>query len=88
MAQTGGPEVAVMTVRILPSGRLRVVLAYDGKTEEYLIKNMVVSDKAQDETTADYQRIIGKLYQQGYALKSTFSQASGHFTTLVFVKGQ
>ena len=66
-----------------------MVLAYSGgKTEEQLVKNMSNSDKAQDEATAAYQRIIANLYQQGYSLKSTFSEFQGSFSTLVFVKGQ
>jgi hypothetical protein len=89
MAQAGGTEVVVMSMRTASLGRTRVVLAYSGgKTEEKLIKNMSNSDKAQDEATSAYQEIITNLYQQGYSLKSTFSGFQGGFSTLVFVKGQ
>lgn len=37
---------------------------------------------------AEYQKLIAKLYQEGYALKSTFSSGTSEFTTLVFVKGE
>lgn len=89
MAQTGKPDVIVMSVRVGGLGKTRVVLAYSGgKTEEKLIKNASSSDKAQDEATTAYQVIIAELYQQGYSLKSTFSEFQGAVSTLVFVKGQ
>jgi hypothetical protein len=89
MAQTSGADVVVMTVKSVSLGRTRVVLGYNGgKTEEQIIKNVIVSDNGQDEGTSQYQAIIAKLYQQGYSLKSTFSQDEGRFTSLVFVKGQ
>jgi hypothetical protein len=91
MAQTGGPDVVVMTVKALGVNKVRVVLAYNGgKTEEQIVKNIVGNDQAQDEATSEYQRIIAKLYQQGYSIKSTFSQGYGDRDTsaLIFVKGQ
>ncbi|TVT39620.1 hypothetical protein FNT36_18435 [Hymenobacter setariae] len=89
MAQTGGPDVIVMSVRMGGLGKTRVVLAYSGgKTEEKMIKNASNSDKAQDEAAAAYQEIIAGLYQQGYSLKSTFVEFQGSVSTLVFVKGQ
>jgi hypothetical protein len=89
LAQTTTLDVIVMSVRTAGIGRTRIVLAYSGgKTEEKLVKNMSNSDKAQDEATAAYQDIIAKLYQQGYSLKSTFSEFQGSLSTLVFVKGQ
>jgi hypothetical protein len=89
MAQTAASDVIVMSVRTAGIGRTRVVLAYSGgKTEETIIRNMSASDKAQDEATAAYQELIAKLYKQGYALKSAFSEFQGGVSTLVFVKGQ
>jgi hypothetical protein len=90
MAQTGGADVVVMTVKALGVNRVRVVLAYNGgKTEAQIVKNIATTDEAQDEATSEYQRIIAKLYQQGYSLKSTFSQGYGDrdTSTLIFVKG-
>jgi hypothetical protein len=88
-AQTGAADVVVMTVKSVVLGRKRVVIGYsDGKTEEQIIKNVIVSDKGQDEGITQYQAIIAKLYQQGYPLKSTFSQDEGRSTSLIFVKGQ
>jgi hypothetical protein len=88
-SQTGKPEVVVMSVRSIVEGRVRVVLAYNGgKTQEVFLRNTSITDKAQDETTSEYQRIIAKLYEQGYSLKSTVSQDKGAFSTLIFVKDQ
>lgn len=87
MAQTGGADVVVMSVRTVGAGRVRVVIAYaDGKTQEQFIETMGESDKQQDRGTSDYQRVLTTLYQQGYSLKSTFSQDAGRFTTLIFLK--
>jgi len=89
MAQTSGADVVVMTIKSVALGKTRVVLGYSGgKTEEQILKNVLVSDKGQDEGTSQYQAIIARLYQQGYSLKSTFSQDEGRFTSVVFVKDQ
>lgn len=78
-----------MSVRNITGGRVRIVLAYNGgKIEEAFVGNTSISDKAQDKATSEYQQIVAKLYQQGYALKSAVSQDNGGFSTLIFVKGQ
>jgi hypothetical protein len=87
-AQTGGAEIVVMQVRENGYGNVRVVLAYPGgKTEEQEFK-AGFTNKAQDESASEYQKLITKLYQQGYTLKSTFGPGNGALHTLIFVKGQ
>lgn len=78
-----------MSVRTITEGRVRVVLATNGgRTEEVFVGNVSTSDRAQDEATSEFQRILAKLYQQGYSLKSAVTQDKGLFSTLIFVKGQ
>ena len=76
----------VVQLRENGAGTVRVVIAYpSGKIEEQQFK-AGYTDKAQNEAATAYQKLIAQLYQQGYALKTTFGPAS--INTLVFVKGQ
>lgn len=85
MAQTGGADVVV--VRVYDgsvSGRL-VIAHAGGKTEE-LPFNGSYNSKGLAESGNQLQQVVTTLYQQGYALKSTFSSSGGVVATLIFVK--
>ena len=82
-AQTGGADVVV--VRVIDNGG-RFVIGYPGgKTEEVLFSNNY-SSKGLAESAVQLQKAVTALYQQGYALKSTFSGSTGNVSTLIFVK--
>ena len=54
----------------------------EGKTEAIAVKK----DKNLGFETEAYQQVIAKLYQEGYAIKSTFSDGVRNQSTLVFIK--
>jgi hypothetical protein len=84
LAQTGGSEVVVVRVYDGNAGKI-VIARAGGKTEEIPF-NAGYSSKGLAESTSQFQQTIASLYQQGYALKSTFSGGAGSVATLVFVK--
>ncbi|GAB3637289.1 hypothetical protein GCM10027422_28790 [Hymenobacter arcticus] len=84
MAQTGGPQVIVVRINTL---HLAIIYP-DGKSEVIPVEGPGLTEKKLVESGVTYQRVITKLVQDGYALKSTFSGVSGTVSTLVFVKGQ
>lgn len=84
MAQTVGSDVVVVRVYDGTGGKI-VIARTGGKTEE-VPYNANYTSKALAESTSQFQRTIESLYQQGYALKSTFSGGGGSVATLVFVK--
>ncbi|MFD2718313.1 hypothetical protein ACFST9_06280 [Hymenobacter monticola] len=89
-------EPSVVVVRIVDGGgQVFVTLAGPhGRKEEFTFKKE--SDKADGAlfgamhaATQGYQRVLEKLYREGYELKSTVpssATATNPFTTLVFVK--
>lgn len=83
MAQTGGADVVVVHFYHNGTPRLYAAVARNGAKAE-------VQDMKGDgaEETEFCQRIIAKLYQEGYTLKSTFGGSGSMTGTLVFVKGQ
>jgi hypothetical protein len=86
MAQTGKADVVVVRVYDGNSGKL-VIARAGGKTEEVLF-NGSYSRKGLAESTSQFQQTVASLYEQGYALKSTFSSgaSAASVATLVFVK--
>jgi len=62
-----------------------VITREDGKSEILEIP-AGTSDKTLTITSQTYQKLIAKLYQEGYTFKSTFGVDIE--TTLIFVKGQ
>jgi hypothetical protein len=84
MAQTGGADVIVVRVYDGNGGKL-VIARAGGKTEEILFNSNYTS-KALAESTSQFQQVVASLYQQGYALKSTFSAGSGGVASLIFIK--
>ena len=81
MAQTGGPEVVVARFYYGGTGKLHVAIARGTANPE--IQELKGSDP---EETQFCQKVIAKLYQEGYSLKSTFGPGTGYASTLVFVK--
>ena len=84
MAQTGSSEVVV--VRVFDGNAGKIVIARAGGKTEEVPFNAGYSSKGLAESTSQFQQTIAALYQQGYALKSTFSGGAGSVATLVFVK--
>ena len=84
-AQTGGPSVAVVFITSTPISHKAVITREDGKSEVLEIPSGK-SEKNLTITSQTYQKLIAKLYQEGYTIKSTFGGELG--TTLIFVKGQ
>ena len=85
VAQTAGPGVIVVTVVIMNRNFKAAITREDGKSEVLAFPNGT-SDSNLAAGSQWYQKTISKLYQEGYAIKSTFG-GDGR-TTLVFVKGQ
>jgi hypothetical protein len=82
MAQTGGPEVVVVQVSFGVGAGQILISRGEGKTEAVAVKK----DKNQAFESEAYQQVIAKLYQEGYTIKSTFSDGVRNQSTLVFVK--
>jgi hypothetical protein len=82
MAQTGGADVVVVQVSFGGAGGQILISRGEGKTEVIAVKK----DKNQGFETEAYQQLIAKLYQEGYAIKSTFSDGVRNDSALVFVK--
>ena len=82
IAQTGGPGVIVVIV----APNKAVITREDGKSELMSLPNGT-SDKNLTAHSEWYQKLISKLYREGYVIKSTFSETD-YRTTLIFVKGQ
>ena len=80
----GPPLVAV--VRIIDN--VGVITAFVARTDapmERLTFASGISDKHLVESTVGYQKLVQRLYTEGYTLQSTFSN-SNIYTTLIFVK--
>ena len=81
IAQTGGPGVIVVIVAPAKA----VITREDGKSEVVSVPN----GRSAANLTAHaqwYQKLLAKLYLEGYVLKSTFSETS-YRTALIFAKG-
>ena len=81
-AQTGGADVVVARF-YYEGGRLYVAIARGAAEPE--IQDMRGSEAAEAQFC---QKVVAKLYQEGFSLKSTFSSGPGYKSTLVFAKGQ
>ncbi|MCB2409815.1 hypothetical protein [Hymenobacter lucidus] len=84
-AQTTGKTVVV---RLFEAPSSRLYISYgDGKTELQELAG-ITGKKEQKENTEQLQRIIDRLYAEGYRLVNSFgsSQASAPVSTLVFRK--
>jgi hypothetical protein len=79
-AQASAPEVVV--VRILNN---LVIVRPGGKTEEVDYAGGT-NAKSLTDSGITVQRVITKLYQEGYVLKSTYSGSAVSGATLIFLK--
>lgn len=84
MAQTASPEIVVVRVYEYPTKVHLVLTRGEGKSEVVEFDSGA-SDKRLSTSGEGYYKVVNKLYQEGYALHSTFSGAQG-YTTLLFVK--
>ena len=82
LAQTGGAQVVVVQVSFYPSGGQMTISRGEGKTEVIDFKR----SRGQAAEVEAYQQTISKLYQEGYTLKSTFSDGVRNLSNLVFIK--
>jgi hypothetical protein len=80
-AQASAPEVVVV-VRILNN---LVIVRPGGKTEEVDYAGGT-NAKSLTDSGITVQRVITKLYQEGYVLKSTYSGSAVSGATLIFLK--
>ena len=84
LAQAGGPAVVVVQLYYSGIGTGHVAVTRgEGKTEDIEYKVVSIKQHVAAET---YQRVFAQLYQEGYALKSTFSPGDDSVVTLVFDK--
>lgn len=88
-AVAGPPDIVV--VRILESGTLAsaIITREEGKSEKVEF-NRGASDKRLTQSSEGYFLLFQRLYQEGYALQSTFStsEVNERYITLLFVKKQ
>ena len=81
IAQTAGPGIVV--VMVAPAKA--VITREDGKSEVTGIP-YGTSDANLTARAQWYHKLLAQLYQEGYALKSTFAETD-YRTALIFVKG-
>jgi hypothetical protein len=86
MAQVAGSQVVVVRLASSLYGTTGIINYGNGKTEAVSFK-VGTTDKAMISASSDYQALFSRLYQEGYSLKSTFSESNG-IVNVVFVKGQ
>ena len=84
-AQTSGPGVVFVSIVESSYSVKAAITREDGKSEVLTFPGGF-SDKNLTGNSQWDQKLISKLYQEGYALKSTFG--GDRRTYLVFVKGQ
>ena len=86
-AAAAPPEIIV--VRIYEGTHTTIIITRgEGKSEKIEVENGV-TDKKLTQASESYYKVFERLYQEGYALQSTFSNiysANTGFTTLLFVK--
>jgi hypothetical protein len=84
LAQTGEPPVIVVQLYYTGLFTAHITITRgDNKTEDIEFKET----STRDYTTAQaYQRVLVRLYQEGYALKSTFKSGENQPVTLIFDK--
>jgi hypothetical protein len=90
MAQTGGPEVAVVRITEFSATVYVSLTKAEGKSEQWKFDSGRMG-KRLDDSGQGYHKLLIDLYQQGYRLQSTFSaevESEVSRTTMVFVKGQ
>jgi hypothetical protein len=90
MAQTSGPQVAVVRITEYASTVYVSLTKGEGKSEQWKFDSGSTG-KRLDDSGQGYYKLLADLYQQGYHLQSTFSTAVNadlSRVTMVLVKGQ
>lgn len=89
-AQTGSADVVVVKVLESPLATRIIIARSSGFPDEYDIKASLAGNEATvaRESAQKMQEILTKLYDQGYAVRSTFGGGDGGHSTLVLVKGR
>ena len=89
-AQTSQADIVVMKVLESRLGTRIVVARSRGFADEIEVKPNLASDEARlmRDSAEKIQEVLTKLYQQGYAIKSSFNSSEGGQSTLVLVKEQ
>ena len=84
-AHAGDPEIVLVRIYDILGARVAVTRG-DGKTEIITFESGP-GEKGLTAGGQGYYKLINGLYQEGFALQSTFSSSGGApVTTLVFVK--
>jgi hypothetical protein len=81
-AQATLPTVVVVQVSFWAGGGQILISRGEGQTETLAFKK----DKNQGFEPEAYQQVIAKLYQEGYTLKSTFSDGVRNQSNFIFIK--
>ena len=89
-AQSGQADIVVMKVLESRLGTRIVVARSWGIPDEIEVKPNLASNEARlmRDSAEKIQEVLTKLYQEGYAIKSSFSGSEGGQSTLVLIKGQ
>lgn len=90
IAQTGAPDVIVVQTYYSGTTNRNTVLHIlisrgAGKTE---VTEVETNDKMPEKEVEAYQKMVSKLYQEGYVIKGAFSPGRGISSNLIFIKGQ
>ena len=88
-AAVAPPEIVVVRIFEFTNSSSVIITRGEGKSEELKFdrglynKNIVAS-------TESYYKVFAGLYQEGYAVQSTFTAvgSAGNVTTLLFIKAQ
>jgi hypothetical protein len=87
-AQTGQTDIVVMKVLESRVGTRIVVARSWGFPDEIEVKPILTNNEARlmRDSAEKIQEVLTKLYEQGYAIKSSFSGSEGGQSTIVLVK--
>jgi hypothetical protein len=84
-------DPVVLVVRVYDSGsRVHLVISGVNEKSETHEFDSGTNNKSLAAAGREYQKLLTRIYQDGYSLKSTFSTTvdAGNVTTLIFVKGE
>lgn len=89
-AQTGKADIVVVKVLESRLGTRIVVARSWGIPDEIEVKPGFATDEARlmRDSAEKIHKVLTGLYEQGYAIKSSFGSSEGGQSTLVLVKGQ
>ena len=90
LAQTNGPQVAVVRITEYPGTVYISLTKEEGRSEQWKFESGSTG-KRLDDSGQGYYKLLADLYRQGYRLQSTVSanvSPDVSRTTMVLVKGQ